>query len=571
MACGTEGLARLPILEEEYFAMKTHAEVYDACRYFIEDNRSLLSDPWYRKILGALRSRDLRALTDLKTWLGVRLEYLDADSLRVLHQIEAFFKKNSLFSDDTSCTSAAKEKFLAAERKCRITNRRLDHYYVQRDRLDRDLDLWMSRAERYVQRLLGDHVAFLEQLPMLLKVTGGATATRSRRNAQPPTKVSKRPVCTPAAQPLLHAASAYFGYGRVKASLINWNRVEVVPKNWKTHRTIACEPEGNLPFQLAFDAWAKGRLRKIGIDLSDQSLNQRLAKEGSISGNLATIDLSAASDTLSIGAVAWLLPYDWYTYLDRVRAPYYKGAFGIGRYAKFSSMGNGATFALETLVFAACAYAVGSKRYSVYGDDIIIETELASDLIRMLSFIGFSVNTDKSFTSGPFRESCGADYYKGTLVTPVYIRDVSANKQVLSHNVNSLVSVATPEGQLAEYLRSVVIRDKLLVVPFTERTNGGVWVDIHTAYERGLVWWKYSRVWFRTYIPRGRTRTIADSRALFLWFLSKSQIPDGKQPVRLTRYSRLSLKYKRKVRPWLVPRVATPVHLYWWAEFLYRG
>jgi hypothetical protein len=59
-------------------------------------------------------------------------------------------------------------------------------------------------------------------------------------------------------------------------------------------------------------------------------------------------------------------------------------------------MGNGYTFTIETLVFAAICKSIGSRQFSVYGDDIIIETELYEPLVEMLSYLGFEVNKEKS-------------------------------------------------------------------------------------------------------------------------------------------------------------------------------
>jgi hypothetical protein len=88
---------------------------------------------------------------------------------------------------------------------------------------------------------------------------------------------------------------------------------------------------------------------------------------------------------------------------------------------KFSSMGNGFTFELETLLFYAIAKAAGGLQrdeLSVYGDDIIIPTRCASDVLAALRFFGFTPNQRKTFVQGPFRESCGGDFFCGVDVTP---------------------------------------------------------------------------------------------------------------------------------------------------------
>jgi hypothetical protein len=256
----------------------------------------------------------------------------------------------------------------------------------------------MERMVRFISKRLGPFEDFLDELPKLVKVTNGASATRGRRRSQAHRKVSLRPYATPSCEPYLQALASYWGYGDLRVRPIGWNRIETVPKSWKTDRTIACEPEGNTFLQLAGDSYIKRKLRGIGVNLSDQTRNQSWAREGSIGGHLATIDLSMASDTLSYNLVAWLLPYPWLKFFSDVRSPLGKLKDGTKiPYAKFSSMGNGATFTIETLIFAAACDAVGASEYTVYGDDIILSSDRSHDLLQLLRFMGFMPNWDKSY------------------------------------------------------------------------------------------------------------------------------------------------------------------------------
>ncbi len=184
-----------------------------------------------------------------------------------------------------------------------------------------------------------------------------------------------------------------------------------------------------MALQRSVGNWIRKRLRKFGVNLNDQTENQRLAKVGSISGTCATIDLASASDTISDRVVWDLLPHQWYVVLDSLRSK--RGTLPSGeliRWEKFSSMGNGFTFELESLLFWAISRAVVMANnddislLSIYGDDIIVPTGSAANLITVLTDFGFSTNVDKSFVSGPFRESCGRHYHNGIDVTPFYIR-----------------------------------------------------------------------------------------------------------------------------------------------------
>jgi hypothetical protein len=59
---------------------------------------------------------------------------------------------------------------------------------------------------------------------------------------------------------------------------------------------------------------------------------------------------------------------------------------------------------------------------SVYGDDIIVPTEMSASVMEDLESFGLRVNQNKSYNTGLFRESCGGDFYAGVCVTPVYVR-----------------------------------------------------------------------------------------------------------------------------------------------------
>jgi hypothetical protein len=572
---------------------------YDTCRYYLRDRKQHLSQEIYDTLSGWIRSRSFKLLAACTNLSPPALS--GREGWRTLMQIEALFKKNKAFTDPAAAHEAAVASFERGEKLCRIANRRLDFYYRERDRLDPDLAFWLSRMEREVDLILGpfspaeakerdDSSNFLDELPRLVRFTSGATATRSRKEAQPHRKCSLKVACTSRAEPYITALSRWFGVSGVRFVNTEANRLEFVAKNWKTDRTIACEPDGNLPLQLACDTYIKSRLRKVRVDLSDQSLNQRLACLGSVDGSLATLDLSMASDTLCFNAVAWLLPSSWFRYLRDVRSPM-TCIDGVNkRYAKFSSMGNGATFTLETLMFVAACRAVGSKAYSVYGDDIIIETELASKLERLLKFIGFHLNTDKSFTEGPFRESCGSNWYEGHDVTPVYFRELDKRKAFQCHFINTLASVAEPFGELWTYLRGLTADWELPFVPYNESTVSGVWLSPNWAHEMKLFKTRDSagnKTWtlkFKAYTAKSQRGESRDRRGAFLWHLRAMGEPRVLGEVKMcfsTReasdpydyrdgsgYSTPTHKFVRKWVYWRLPVVGAPDHLYWWSDFL---
>jgi hypothetical protein len=598
---------------------------YEITRRYVSDNAAVLGEELSARILGWTRSRDLASLTSCSSL--VPLNIVSRDVYRCLLQVEAFYSKCKGLTL-RNAAKAAIGKFLDAERKCRITNRRLDYYYTHTDRTRPELREWLLRMEAGIERYLGDRQEFFSCIEGLLRVTAGATSSLPRKRAKPHMKISNRVECTPGAVKYLEAWISNKRHRPLKSfkpKLTVSNRVIVVPKNWKTGRTIACEPTGNVPFQLAFDTYVKERLRSLTkgrIDLSKQSRNQRLAIEGSKSGSWATLDLKQASDTVSYNVVQWLVPMKWLEFLNDVRASHYtiepdvkKGIDGCGltRYAKFSSMGNGTTFAIETLVFCAACDAVGSKDHSVYGDDIVIRTEYVEDLKRLLRFLGFELNLDKSHQEGPFRESCGANSFNGVDITPFYIRELDSRKAFLSHLVNGLVSISMPGGLVWEYCRSIVKEWHLIRVPVNEDTTSGVHIDIPTSYSKKLLRRETlsarkrrevskpfcNQLVYRGYSARTSADRVEDSRTLFLWHLQASEKRlqasemvlsdrtlflwhlrvlreqrkfdekgDARMPVESAMVPCDEHKYVSTWKIWYPPVAGISVHLYAWTDYL---
>lgn len=222
----------------------------------------------------------------------------------------------------------------------------------------------------------------------------------------------------------------------VKFKQASGNVVATVPKNAKTDRTIAIEPGINLWYQKGIGAMIRKRLKRIGIDLNSQERNQQLALLASKTGHLATVDFSAASDTISRKIVELLLPETWFVIMDAVRSHYgTTNDSDFFKYQKFSSMGNGFTFELESLIFFALAYAVcfqdglPTEEISVYGDDVIIPSEAFLHYAAVCKLVGFSTNLSKSFSNGYFRESCGEYYYNGVDCKPYFFKESIINDE----------------------------------------------------------------------------------------------------------------------------------------------
>lgn len=370
--------------------------------------------------------------------------YNSADSFSADYLIVSFLSKYKGHDFGVDTAQVALGKFTQAEFKCLLTNRRFSaeaSSTVIRGRVDRIL----SSARRKIASVLGpfDIVKVNEDC----RWGPGTTHGLNRKSCTVDNKLSKLPMTVTAGSVGLmraHIESDPHWFAAIIEGeppvgpfcllpscfqIIDSNKVVTVPKNAKTDRTIAAEPTGNSFLQQGVGRFIRRRLRSVGIDLDNQSTNQVWASLAHDLG-LATLDLSAASDTIAKELVSWLLPIDWFIYLDRIRSHF--GLLPDGsrvRYQKFSSMGNAFTFELETLIFWALCRSVvdeeiGRGIVSAYGDDLIVPQTCAQAVVEVLEFCGFSTNVDKSYTSGRFFESCGKHYFDGFDVTPVFQKEV---------------------------------------------------------------------------------------------------------------------------------------------------
>lgn len=216
---------------------------------------------------------------------------------------------------------------------------------------------------------------------------------------------------------------------RERVALTRHNKVSFVPKTAKTHRSIAVEPFLNTYLQKGVDSVLKRRLLRAGLNLYDQDPNARRARIGSFpetNDPYCTIDLSSASDTIATEVVRALLPEDWFIFLDALRSHRYNVGRAEGSYQKFTSMGNGFCFPLETLIFGslvAAAHAELSTKadFLVYGDDIVCRKHVFPLVMQYLREFGFIPNERKTFSEGNFRESCGKDWHTGVNVRPIFL------------------------------------------------------------------------------------------------------------------------------------------------------
>lgn len=343
--------------------------------------------------------------------------------------------------------SRAIEKWLAVEVKNAATNERLfstdeDFHILPRVTLREFVD--------WTRKLIESTIGVMPSDDSLIgSFSGGASTSRSRIKSHPALKyLGEAHATAPALSLFLDLFQdempgwASFS-DEINYKIVRGNVMFTVPKKTTIDRCACKEPDINMFLQKGLGASIRAGLRSKGINLNDQSKNRSLAHSASITQDLATIDLSSASDSVTMGIVELLLPDLWFTTLDTVRSPITVIDGIEHKNEMFSSMGNGFTFELESLLFWALTKATAYFRgvsgiISVYGDDIVAPVAVVEDLMWVLNWFGFEVNSDKSFWTGSFRESCGGHYDSGYNITPFYLRAPITHLTDVIHIANSI-------------------------------------------------------------------------------------------------------------------------------------
>lgn len=266
---------------------------------------------------------------------------------------------------------------------------------------------------------------------------------------------------------------------------VNFNKtvtVNGVPKSVDKYRTITPINPGDLALQQNIvtgiekcKGW--GLVSPTNIPLHDQEI-MRKDVYSSTSGETqwATIDLSAASDTVRLTLARELFPEDFMSLIEGTRPRYFniKGRVENSILYMLAPMGCGYTLILQSMIFwaldcAICEYCarmagdtdgLGDPMFvmtleeghvyftsyqqlyetlkvlqeeeninvssnmireiwpyaaKAYGDDQQVPQKYAEPIMDMLTRLGFNVNYDKSFfdEDSLFRESCGAEALVG--------------------------------------------------------------------------------------------------------------------------------------------------------------
>lgn len=333
-------------------------------------------------------------------------------------------------------------------------------------------------------------------------------------------------------------------------------KVVLVPKTAKTPRVIAIEPTC---MQYAQQALLRALVEEVDRDavmsrfvsFDDQSPNQEMALQGSRLGDLATIDLSEASDRVSLRHVQRMfrghrLLRDAFLACRSTRADV--PGHGIISLAKYASMGSASTFPLETMVFLTVVFLgmeracgrpfsrsdviAAARSVRAYGDDLIVPSAQTPHVIEALDQYGLRVNVDKSFWTSQFRESCGVEAFNGQRVTPVMVRRALPRSRA---DVVELVSAVSLRNQMfsaglhgvTDWLDKRI--EQLIPFPTVEPTSPilGRWTHERAAVLRTNKRLQRPETYGATVVARAPLNSVEGVPALMKWFLMSAARAEG--------------------------------------------
>jgi len=382
----------------------------------------------------------------------------DISDLALAHMTLSKYADPSPVHDDAR-TLVALQKFYASEQRCAEVNLNfLSNAYLG----DVTVTKALAYAERFITGLTRN--IGIDEVMAAGYFTGGASVHRPRKRSAVAEKLAGGNLAS-------YDASSRFWAGvlrtsdrltDIKISHAAYCRMAVVPKNEKENRIIAAEAELSLYLQRGIGVALRRRLRRVGCDLKDQQNNRRAAFHASVMGDSVTVDFSAASDSFSLGLINRVCPESLLSLLHFCRAPAIKidvlGYKRIHVLEKISSMGNGYTFELESLVFLALARAATHMTgcditdVFVYGDDVVLPARSYPVFQEIMTKLGFLFNKQKTLTEGQLRESCGKYFHRGKDVTPFYIRGPYATILDKYLTLNNLSRWMARTGSTGAYL-----------------------------------------------------------------------------------------------------------------------
>jgi hypothetical protein len=361
-------------------------------------------------------------------------------------------------------------------------------------------------------------------------------------------------------------------------------RVVLVPKTLKSPRVIAIEPccmqfvqQGIRDY--LYDKIESYWLTAGHINFRDQTVNQKLAINSSLTGRLVTIDLSDASDRVprNLALAMFRANPDLLGSIDACRSTKAQLPDGqiISPLRKFASMGSALCFPVEAMYFyTICVVALLKSRnlsvsrsnvhfvtrdLYVYGDDIIAPFTNADAVLEYLQKYNCKVNANKTFVSGSFRESCGVDAFFGSSVTPVYLRKERPKNRRQSSQIISWVATANL-FYLKGYWRTAHLMfsklEKIIGdIPYVSENSEALGRISFLGY-RSTERWNYDlqRLEIKALVPSPvyRTDKLEGYGALLKCFLMMKRVPLLREPAKsLEDYPRRLLEISDPTYRWI--------------------
>jgi hypothetical protein len=360
----------------------------------------------------------------------------------------------------------------------------------------------------------------------------------------------------------LHVSNEPEVWGKYVKDTVRPVKVVAVPKTYKSSRIIAMEPTYSQARAKVVSSVVDDYLPS-SIPIHDQTQNQVLAKFGSETGKLATVDLSHASDTISKMLAETVFPDLFWQRVKPLLGTHTVINDTVRLMQQMSTAGNALTFRLESLVFLAIAKASAALHTdwthddlissveiegcsypvpSVYGDDIVVDARCEGALLYLLEALGFIVNESKSYFTGAYRESCGVEYWNGIDVSSYYYPrfpiqgtiskqvniDISYRRDSWTGELSSsLTSLIALQHRLygvsldASYLIACVVREAFPKMTMSPR--GTLLDDL----------WEYDDTFEKRYAPAAEVvvekgRYASDSKRIFRRVKLESQVRTAK-------------------------------------------
>lgn len=342
-----------------------------------------------------------------------------------------------------------------------------------------------------------------------------------------------------------------------------------VPKSYKAYRPVAPESvwrqahlqavKSAMERCIAESPWAEQ------LEVKDQDLNREAAREGSVSGHYATIDLSSASDRIPRVFIQYLFPKDVVDASMKYLARYFTANGKRYKMWMWSTAGASITWITEHVFFFLLALQVTKelaawqvpflRKPRTFGDDLIIDTRAFDLMHNILTRFNGKLSENKSYWSeaGGYRESCGAEYFKGEDTSSVYFP-----RQVIKQDAEGIACLCALQHRLwdaspraAAIVEGIVLKLEPRMTahsPYTECAD--LWSDIPRSLSAPVP------------AKAGKDGTIP-VKVAFDWGVRRAYLA----PV--TRYK------KEKARTYISPFITTVrrdvVDMYFYAKFLRYG